>query len=61
MPDAVGVPESTPVGDSESPAGRVPDATAHVYDLPPVAESVVEYGVNVAPLGSDVVVICNGA
>jgi hypothetical protein len=42
VPDAVGVPESTPDGDRDSPAGRVPEATAHVYDLPPVATSVVE-------------------
>jgi hypothetical protein len=38
VPTAVGVPEITPVLLSESPAGRLPEETAHVYEPdPPVA------------------------
>ena len=42
VPFAVGVPEITPALESDSPAGRLPDVTDHVYPgVPPVALSVV--------------------
>jgi hypothetical protein len=41
VPLAVGVPEITPALESVNPAGRLPDATDHVYPgVPPDAESV---------------------
>ena len=42
VPLPAGVPEITPLlADSVSPAGRLPDVTAHVYPgVPPVALSV---------------------
>ena len=44
VPLAVGVPEITPPLDSESPAGRLPDAIDHVYPgVPPLALSVALY------------------
>ena len=43
VPTAVGVPEITPVLLSESPAGRLPEETDHVYEPdPPVAMRYAE-------------------
>jgi hypothetical protein len=43
-PVAVGVPEMTPALESVRPAGKLPDASDHVYPgVPPVALSVVLY------------------
>src|SRR5690242_7866569 len=54
-PAAVGVPVIV-VPFSESPAGRDPADTDHVYDPePPVADSVCEYGALTIAGGSDVV------
>lgn len=44
VPVAVGVPEILPALESVSPAGRLPDASDHVYPgVPPVALKVVLY------------------
>ena len=59
VPVAVGVPEMIPVeAPSVNPAGRLPEATDHVYDgVPPLACSCVEYAVPSVPEGSEEVVI----
>jgi hypothetical protein len=39
----VGIPEITPVLDSDKPASSAPDATDHLYgELPPLTASVCE-------------------
>jgi hypothetical protein len=44
FPAAVGVPEITPALESASPAGKLPDATVHVYPgVPPLALSETAY------------------
>src|SRR5882757_9402592 len=46
VPTTVGVPVMTPVGDSLSPVGRVPEAKLKIYGaVPPVAVIVPKYGV----------------
>lgn len=43
VPLAVGFPEMTPEAESVSPAGRLPEVTAHVYEgVPPLADNVCE-------------------
>src|SRR5438552_1931415 len=47
--DCVGVPDSTPAGESDTPAGSTPALTIHTYGAaddvnPPLAASVVKYG-----------------
>jgi len=43
VPEAVGLPEIAPEELSERPAGRLPDASVHVYaGVPPVTERVCE-------------------
>jgi hypothetical protein len=45
FPLAVGVPEITPAGESDNPAGKLPALTDHAYPgVPPLAVSVMEYG-----------------
>ena len=47
---------------SESPAGKEPDTMDQVYvPVPPLADSVCEYGEPTIPLGSDAVVTVSGA
>jgi hypothetical protein len=42
VPLAVGIPDITPLPESVRPAGRLPDASDHVYPgVPPDALSVV--------------------
>ena len=55
MPEAVGVPEITPVDEfKDSPAGRDRPLTPHVYGVvPPVACSVAEYAVPTVPPARD--------
>jgi hypothetical protein len=51
VPLAVGVPEITPALESVSPAGKLPDASDHVYPgVPPVALSVVAYELPTIPV-----------
>ena len=50
MPLAVGVPEITPPLESESPAGRLPDAMDQVYPgVPPVALNDALYELPLCP------------
>jgi hypothetical protein len=50
VPVLVGVPEITPPLESVSPAGRLPDASDHVYaGVPPVALNVVLYELPTMP------------
>jgi hypothetical protein len=43
VPLVVGFPEITPEPDSDSPGGRAPDVTDHVYGgVPPLAARVAE-------------------
>ncbi len=62
MPTPVGVPEITPVGESESPGGSEPLATVHAYgELPPTALSAPpEYGRPMTESGIEVVAIDKG-
>jgi hypothetical protein len=59
VPEAVGVPEITPVDAARlNPAGNVPALRLQLYGVvPPLACSVVEYAVPAVPPGSDAVVI----
>jgi hypothetical protein len=63
VPAVVGVPEIVPVElPRDSPAGRLPDRTDHVYGVvPPVAASVWLYATPIWPLGTLVVVITRSA
>lgn len=63
VPAVVGFPVSAPVdGFNDTPAGRVPAETDHVYGVrPPVAETACEYPVPVIPSGSVVVDTPSGA
>ena len=58
-PAPVGVPLIVPFLLKPRPAGNAPEVTVHEYGVvPPVAVSVVEYGVPTVPLGSvDVLII----
>jgi hypothetical protein len=50
LPLAVGVPEITPALESLRPAGKLPDASDHVYPgVPPDALRVVEYELPTIP------------
>jgi hypothetical protein len=60
VPFAVGVPEITPPLDSESPAGKLPDAIDHAYPgVPPLALSVALYELPFFPAARLVDVIVN--
>lgn len=60
MPALVGVPEIRPVLDMLRPAGRLPDATDHVYPgVPPVALRDVLYDVPTRPTARLVEVMLN--
>src|SRR3954471_20235337 len=63
VPAVVGVPLITPLVPSNvSPAGSVPEVSAHVYPpTPPVAPSVCEYGSVTSPCGREEVVTVTGA
>ena len=62
VPDAVGVPEITPVEAARlNPAGKDPDEIDQLYGVfPPVAARVVEYELFNVPPGNDDVVIDGG-
>jgi hypothetical protein len=62
LPAVLGVPEMTPAGLSERPAGRFPEDTAHELPPdPPLAASVCEYAVPAVPFGSEDVVTVRAA
>ena len=60
VPAAVGVPDSTPPGDSVSPGGKVPENTDQVIGLSPVAVNVCVYGTPAVGAGT-VTVVTDGA
>jgi hypothetical protein len=56
-PEAVGVPEMVPAGESVRPAGKAPALMLQPYGVvPPVAASVVEYAVPICPEETELVV-----
>jgi len=57
VPAAVGVPDSTPPGDSVSPGGSVPVNTDQVIGVAPVAVNVCVYGTPTVGAGTVTVVI----
>ena len=62
VPAVVGVPLIWPDVHRVRPAVREPELSDQLYGvLPPLAESVAEYGLLVCALDSDEVVICTGA
>src|SRR5579872_908255 len=58
VPDAVGVPFSSPIELNDNPAGSAPLASAYVYGAEPLlVENVTSYGFAYCPSGSDAVTV----
>jgi hypothetical protein len=60
VPLALGVPEITPVAESVSPAGRLPEVIDQLYPgVPPLAVSAASYAVPPCAPGSPFVLMAN--
>jgi hypothetical protein len=61
-PDRVGVPLMLPLPLRDTPSGKLPDSTDHVYgEVPPVALRDAEYAAPTAPPGSEFVLTASVA